>query len=79
MSLRYNEINVNAQCRSCNRFDEGNIPAYTLALVKKYGDDIISKLLVAKHKNVKFSQFDVDYWVNHYKKMVEIRKKHLKL
>lgn len=53
MSLRYSEINVNAQCRSCNRFDEGNIPSYSLFLIKKYGSEIIDKLLIAKNQTVK--------------------------
>ena len=28
MSTRFSEKNCNAQCRSCNRFDEGNMQGY---------------------------------------------------
>ena len=31
------EMNVNAQCRSCNFFQKGNIQGYRLGLLKKWG------------------------------------------
>jgi hypothetical protein len=34
MSLRFSETNCNAQCRSCNRFDEGNMTGYNLGMIK---------------------------------------------
>lgn len=67
MSLRFSEINVNSQCRSCNRFDEGNIPAYGLFLQKKYGDDIIAKLLLTKQKTHKISKYELKEIANFYK------------
>lgn len=41
MATRYSEVNCNAQCRSCNRFDEGNIQGYRRGLVRKYGENQI--------------------------------------
>ena len=76
LSLRFSEINVNAQCRACNRFDEGNIPAYGLNLQKIYGKDIIERLLAAKNTTVKFSQFEIDELTKGYKILVsELKKK----
>lgn len=77
LSLRFNEINTNAQCRSCNRFDEGNLPEYALFLQNKYGKNIIEKLIVAKHQTVKYSTKDVQEMTNFYKgkvKELEIEK-----
>ena len=37
MATRFNEKNCNAQCRSCNRFDEGNLQGYRRGLISKYG------------------------------------------
>ena len=75
MSLRFNETNVNACCRSCNRFDEGNLPAYALQLNKLHGEGIINKLLAAKNQTVKFNQPIVDELTKVYKGLVAELKK----
>lgn len=71
LSLRFNEINCNLQCRACNRFDEGNLPAYGIALQRKYGSDIINKLLVMKSNTIKFTQFEIDQLTKYYQKLVK--------
>jgi hypothetical protein len=75
MSLRYDERNVHAQCRSCNRFDEGNQIGYTRGLIKKYGAGIIDLLEVKKHTASKMTLFDYEALIEHYKKGIEILKK----
>ena len=42
--LRFNEKNVNCCCVRCNVFLNGNYPAYSLAMMKKYGDNILYEL-----------------------------------
>lgn len=69
-SLRWNEANVNLQCRACNRFDEGNLPGYALGIQKKHGKDIIEKLMVAKRQTLKISQFQIDEMVKYYTKII---------
>ena len=49
LSTRYDGKNCNAQCRRCNRFDEGNQIGYTRGLIKKYGIGVIDLLEVRKH------------------------------
>jgi len=71
LSLRFNEINCNLQCRACNRFDEGNLPAYGIALQKKHGHDIINKLLIAKTNTVKYTQFEIDKLTEYYKEKIK--------
>lgn len=67
MSLRYSEINVHAQCRECNRFDEGNLPGYSLFITQKYGDDAIKKLLAAKQLTNKMGKFEFKAVAEFYK------------
>lgn len=66
-SLRYNEINCNAQCRGDNRFDEGNIPGYSVGITKKYGEGIIEKLLAMKHTTLKLDKFTLKQIAKEYK------------
>jgi hypothetical protein len=43
-STRYDECNCNAQCRSCNRYQEGNGCGYAIGIINKYGIDKIYEL-----------------------------------
>lgn len=52
-SLRYNEFNVNGQCRHCNRFDEGNMQGYRQGLVEKHGELTVKQLEGSKRISVK--------------------------
>jgi len=44
MNTRWDEDNCHSQCMPCNVFKSGNYPAYTLALMSKYGAEIIEEL-----------------------------------
>ena len=67
MNLRYNETNVNAQCRYCNRFDEGNNLGYATFLTKKHGSKILKKLQLAKYRTKKFNKFELQEMIKFYK------------
>ena len=71
LSLRFNEINCQTTCRSCNRFDEGNLPAFAIHLQEIHGTGIIAKLLASKNNYIKLSQFDVDTLEVYYKMKVK--------
>lgn len=43
-STRFDERNVHAQCRRCNRFLHGNIRGYFRGLEKKLGRDVLDDL-----------------------------------
>jgi hypothetical protein len=75
MSTRYDEKNVNAQCRKCNRFDEGNQIGYTRGLIRKYGNGIINELDVKKHSVSKITKPEYELLTNHYKvEVMELKK-----
>jgi len=75
LSTRWHEKNCNGQCRSCNRFDEGNMLGYTKGLVRKYGTGILDELDVMKHQSGKLTDFDGELLIKHYKEQVKILKK----
>jgi hypothetical protein len=70
ISLRFSEINCNAQARDDNRFDEGNLEGYRRGLIKKHGPDIIDKLYAMKNQTLKLSEFEVKAMIQHYKREV---------
>lgn len=67
MSLRFSELNCNAQCRHCNRFQEGNIQDYRNGLIQKIGEKKV--LLLESQKNItnKISNFELEILAKHYK------------
>jgi hypothetical protein len=75
MSARFDEKNVNAQCRKCNRFDEVNQIGYTRGLIRKYGKGIIDELEMKKHSVSKMTEAEYELLVNHYRVEVEELKK----
>lgn len=71
MSLRFSETNCNAQCRSCNRFDEGNMIGYNLGMIKKYGQQTVDLLIVNKNKVNKISDTEYKILIKHYQQEVK--------
>lgn len=71
MSLRFSEKNCNAQCRSCNRFDEGNIQGYRRGLIAKYGEPTVILLEATKNETNKLSVFELEAMADHYRKEVK--------
>ena len=72
MATRYSELNCNAQCRKCNRFDEGNSVGYRKGLIEKIGEDKVILLEAMKNTTHKLSTTELQMIAKHYKE--EIRK-----
>lgn len=71
MGTRYNEENCNAQCRFCNRFDEGNIYNYRRGLVDKIGENRVLILESMKHDACKLSEFEMEAMITHYRERLK--------
>lgn len=73
--------NCNAQCRSCNRFDEGNIQGYRRGLITKYGEPTVLLLESMKNQVNKITDFEYKAMIDYYKKEIKRLKqeKQLKL
>ena len=71
MATRFDEMNCNAQCRSCNRFDEGNMQGYRRGLVVLYGEQQVTLLEAKKHNFRKYSDFEYEVLIKHYKEEIK--------
>ena len=67
MSVRFDEINCNAQCRSCNRFKEGDIQGYRYGLIRKHGEHKVDELYVKKTLARKYAVFELETLIVYYK------------
>ena len=67
MSTRFDEQNVNAQCKECNQFKSGNIPDYERGLVQKYGEGVLEELNTKKNESSKLSSSDIVELIKQYK------------
>lgn len=74
-STRYDEKNCNAQCRACNRFDEGNMQGYRKGLIKKYGEKEVELLEIKKFNTCKLGQFEINALAEIYRKKLKDIKK----
>ena len=75
MSLRYDEKNVNAQCRHCNRFQEGNMIGYNHGLIDKHGDSVISYLNIKRFNFCKMGDVEYNSLIKYYQRKVKELKK----
>lgn len=66
MNLRYDEKNCNAQCRHCNRFNEGFRQGYAQGLIRKYGQNILNELEVKSIQMRKWEDFEIKELINLY-------------
>ena len=68
LSLRWDEKNVHAQCRTCNMQQNylGIDPRYTRMLIIKYGQDIINYLTDKRWQQVKFSCEELEEKIKYY-------------
>lgn len=71
MSLRWHEQNVHAQCRSCNRFDEGNLSGYMRFMDKKYGSKRVDEMMAMKHESAKWTDEEVNIMIDAYRKKIK--------
>ena len=71
MATRYNEINCNAQCRFCNRFNEGLKGGYRHGLVQKYGEDKVLLLESQQVKTAKISVFEYEELIKFYQQKIK--------
>ena len=71
MATRYNEINCNAQCRFCNRFNEGLKGGYRQGLVQKYGEDKVLLLESQQVKTAKISVFEYEELIKFYQQKIK--------
>lgn len=80
-ATKFHEMNNHAQCKRCNRFEEGRKDVYSVRVDELYGKGTWDKLLVASRVTCKRSQYIIDTMMEHYKAMAKdlANKKGLKI
>jgi hypothetical protein len=78
-STRWEELNCQVQCYSCNVMRYGEQYKYGLQLKKEYGEYLPDKLLTMSRSVVKFSNDDLNEMINRYEHYVDLLKKELYL
>lgn len=69
LQLRYDEKNVNAQCRLCNRFRNGEQALYAKGLDIKYGKGTADKLLnIYQKSKSNIEKFSIEFYQDIIKK-----------
>jgi hypothetical protein len=71
MSTRFDEFNCHAQCRKCNWLLQGNDKEYAIAIEKKYGKEILNRLIYFSRVSRKWSRFELELQIQDYKKKVD--------
>ena len=68
-ALRFDEINVNAQCPGCNLFAHGNQAMYRIGLVERYGEEAVKELeeKAVKQRIKKWTRTELEQIINKYK------------
>jgi len=60
-TMRFNEHNVNGQCRSCNLFKSGNESQYRVGILNRYGKEFLSDLdIIAQTEKQTNFKWDIE-------------------
>lgn len=69
--LRFDEMNVNAQCIGCNMFKQGEQYLYSKNLDAKYGDGTADALMAKRHLTHKFTVTELEEIIQDAKTQIE--------
>lgn len=70
-NIRYDEANVNAQCKGCNGFKQSNSVEYRKFIIKTYGRKTLQRLEREKNKSKRFSRKELEGMIGLYKQKLE--------
>lgn len=70
MGTRWSEDNAHAECNACNRFSSEHLIGYRERLLRKIGETRFNMLAVQAREVRKWSDFELEQLIIHYKKEV---------
>lgn len=70
MSVRFDELDCNAECRRCNRFSSDHIIYYQKNLEKKIGKEKLDLLIARGHQTKKWTAWELSILITHYQEEV---------
>lgn len=71
MSTRWDEQNVQFQCKRCNGFRSGEQFQYSRKLDEQYGEGTAEELFVASKQTRKWTRAELEAMYHHYKRLVD--------
>lgn len=69
-ATRFDERNVNLQCRRCNRFLHGNLANYYVGMVKKYGQETVDELMSRQHEGKRWKDDEIKELRQYYRNKI---------
>lgn len=72
--LDFDEMNVNVQCVSCNKWKSGRLDKYSLNLIKKYGLDKVEDL-DERASRLTVEKYPMEYFVEVYHRYKKLNEK----
>lgn len=75
MATRFDELNVNAECRFDNRFNSSHMIYYQKNLEKKIGKERLDLLIAKGRQTKKWSAFELDLLIKYYSERVKEMKR----
>ena len=70
-STRYDEKNAHAQCKKCNRFENGNQYEHGKAIDRKYGEGTADQLLEKSKMKCIRKAHDFEYIAKTYREKIK--------
>lgn len=67
----FEESNIFPQCRSCNRFHEGNKQRYTLYMLDRHGREFVEALEAKCRRSIQYRLCDYEELEQRYKALAE--------
>lgn len=71
LATKFNEQNVNAQCKRCNKYGKGEQARHAVGIDEKYGKGTAEKLLALSSQHCKLDRMWYEYMIEEYKKKVK--------
>jgi len=66
-ALRFDEYNVNGECKKCNGFDEFHLIGYRRGIIEKYGEGVLIHLEQNARLIKKWSRTELNDIIERYK------------
>jgi hypothetical protein len=71
MKTRWDEKNVQFQCKRCNGFRSGEQYKFSIRLDELYGEGTAETLLIASKMTARWSRDELEQMYHHYKRKVD--------
>jgi len=68
-AVKFNPLNIEIQCRVCNRFKSGNLDIYKKNIIRKYGKEVEEMLQEEARNGIEMKEEEVLFLIDYYKNL----------